>query len=277
LYVVGTPIGNLEDMSFRAVRMLREVQIVLAEDTRQTRKLLSHYGISVRMLSYHQHNKRLRLDRALAALEESDVALVSSAGMPSISDPGFELIQAAVERGFEIDVLPGPSAVITAVVGAALPAPGFLFLGFLPRQRSARRERLSQAREVQASLVLFESPHRLADTLADVVHVLGDRRAVVARELTKRFQEYVRGTTVELAQRFASEPALGEVTLVIAPAPVVQPVDAQVAARSTLERLRSAGASRTAALRQVTAEHGISRNDAYAMWLELARDDAGEG
>lgn len=267
LFVVGTPIGNLEDITYRAVRVLGEVPLILAEDTRQTRKLLTRYGIRARLLSYHQHNKRARLELALAELTVGDVALVSSAGMPSISDPGFELITTAVERDIVVDVIPGPSAVITAVVGAAIPAPGFYFVGFLPRQRAERRRRLEALVEVPGSLVVYESPHRLVSLLADVVDILGDRQMVLGRELTKLHQEYVRGTVATMVELYESSEPRGEYTAVIGP-PGASHDDSHGAVREALERLRESGTDRGNALRVLMQEHGISRNDAYRLWLE---------
>jgi 16S rRNA (cytidine1402-2'-O)-methyltransferase len=268
LLVVGTPIGNLEDITYRAVRALTEVPLILAEDTRHTRKLLSHYGISTRLISYHQHNKVARLGTALEALAEGDVALVSSAGMPSVSDPGFELIRAAAEAGFEIDVLPGASAVITAVVGAALAAPGFLFAGFLPRVRGERRARLDALRGVPASLVLYESPHRLRSTVDDALDVLGDRPAVAGRELTKLHQEYVRGSLASLREHFRQREPLGEFTLVIGPDDTPAPEADKSEVDALVARLRTEGADRRTAIGRLTADLGLSRNAAYARWLE---------
>jgi 16S rRNA (cytidine1402-2'-O)-methyltransferase len=275
LYVVGTPIGNLEDITYRAVRVLSDVPVILAEDTRHTRKLLTHYGITTRMLSYHQHNKRARLDLALATLSDGDVALVSSAGMPSVSDPGFELIQAARRSGFEIDVLPGASAVITAVVGAAIPAPGFLFAGFLPRSRSDRRAKLEELRAVPASLVLFESPHRLRAMLDDCLLVLGDRQAAAGRELTKIHQEYIRSTVAELVARYRESEPRGEYTLVIGPDEQVEEIDASDAARAVITASRRDGEDRKSVLRMVEERFHMSRNAAYALWLEVAAGDDG--
>jgi 16S rRNA (cytidine1402-2'-O)-methyltransferase len=277
LLVVATPIGNLEDITYRAVRVLANTPLVFAEDTRHTRKLLTHYGISTRLRSYHQHNKTARLGAALEALAVGDVALVSSAGMPSVSDPGYELVRAATEAGYEVDVLPGPSAVITAVVGAALPAPAFLFVGFLPRTRGARRDRLAELRPIDASLVVYESPHRVRATLDDALEVLGDRPAVAARELTKVHQQYVRGTLASLRTHFTQVEPLGEFTLVIGPGPEPAPTDAEDEARALLARLRADGADRRTALATLSTQLGIGRNRAYALWLEVPErpSDAG--
>jgi 16S rRNA (cytidine1402-2'-O)-methyltransferase len=272
LYIVGTPIGNLEDVTYRAVRVLGEVPLILAEDTRHSRKLLSRYRIGGRLMSYHQHNKNSRLDTTLAALEHGDVALISSAGMPSISDPGFELIAAAVQRGIEVDVLPGPSAVVTAVVGAALPAPGFVFHGFLPRQRTHKRARLKMLAGLPLVTVLYESPHRLVDTLEEIRAVMGERSLVLARELTKLHQEYVRCTVSDAIEKYCRQEPQGEFTIVIAPGEPPSPEHNLDTARNEVIRRRLEGENRRAVLKQVSEQFGIPRNDAYAMWIE-AEDD----
>lgn len=270
--VVPTPIGNLEDMTLRALRELREVSLILAEDTRHTRKLLSHFGIKTPMLSYHQHNKRLRLAGALAALADGDVALVSDAGMPSIADPGFELIRAAIDADVRVEVLPGPSAVISAVVAAAVPAPGFVFLGFLSRRSSERRAALTTVMQLPYALVLYEAPHRLAPTLADMQTVLGNRDVVVVREMSKIHEEVVRGTTAELGERYAAEPPRGEITLVVAP-PAPQKLDLEPMIREQLLALRSHGESARSAVSAVTRSLHVPRNDVYRLWLDLERED----
>lgn len=281
LFVVPTPIGNLEDITLRALRVLRQVSLVLAEDTRHTRKLLTHYAISTRLLSYHQHNKLIRLDRVLTELEEGDVALVSDSGMPSVSDPGFELIRAAIEAGIEVDVLPGPSAVITAVVAAALPSPGFLFLGFLPRGARERRKRLAEVEPAREALVFYEAPHRLLSALSDVRAVLGDREIVVARELTKVHQEIARGTVSAMEERFGERPPRGEMTVVVAGASTVEE-DRTDEAEALLRQRYSAGEDRRSAVAAVMRDTGLARNDAYRLWLRVSGDaafpdDAGNG
>jgi 16S rRNA (cytidine1402-2'-O)-methyltransferase len=253
--------------------VLGEVPLILAEDTRHSRKLLTRYGVHGRLMSYHQHNKTSRLDTALEALEQGDVALISSAGMPSISDPGFELIAAAVARGVEVDVLPGPSAVVTALVGAALPAPGFIFLGFLPRQRSQKRLRLKMVAALPLALVLYESPHRLVDTLTEVRGELGERSLVLARELTKIHQEYLRCTVSEAIEKYRKLEPRGEFTIVVAPGEPTSPEQDLGRARDELIRRRGLGEDRRAALRHLTEKYGVPRNDAYAMWIESEETD----
>jgi 16S rRNA (cytidine1402-2'-O)-methyltransferase len=271
LIVVPTPIGNLDDITLRALKVLGEASLVLAEDTRHTRQLLVHHDISARLLSYHQHNKRERLTPALQALRDGDVALVSNAGMPSISDPGFELVQAAIADGIEIDVLPGASAVITAVVGAAIPAPGFLFFGFLPRHTGERRARLDELKLVRQSLVFYEAPHRTVHALRDMVAVLGDRSVVIARELTKLHQEWIRGNLEEVRARFGVAAPRGELTILVAGA--TDEVGPDVAAALEHMRVqRLAGESRKAVIDEVSHLFGLARNKAYRMWLDLERE-----
>jgi len=220
LYVVATPIGNLEDVSLRALRVLREVDLVAAEDTRHVRKLLDHYGIRKRVVSYHEHNERTRTPQLLAALRSGrSVALVSDAGTPALSDPGYPLVRACAEAQIPVVPVPGPSAAVAALVVSGLPTDRFLFLGFPPRRRPARRRFFEEVRDGRATLVLFESPHRLADCLEDALAVLGDRRAAVCRELTKLHEEVRRGTLSELVSWARQAAPRGEVTVVVEGAP----------------------------------------------------------
>src|SRR3990170_5899911 len=243
LYVVATPIGNLEDVTLRALRVLREVSLIAAEDTRTTRKLLAHHGIRNRLLSYNDHNKAARIPRLLHALREGDVALVSEGGPPAISDPGLDLVAAAVDAGFAVVPVPGPSAVTAALAVSGLSVRQFTYLGFLPRRAGARRRLLAGFRDDPRTLVAFESPHRLRASLAALRDALGDRRVAVCRELTKAFEEVFRGTLSDALDHFV-EPR-GEFTLVIEGAsasahaePVGPPLDA---AREELARHRAAG------------------------------------
>jgi 16S rRNA (cytidine1402-2'-O)-methyltransferase len=271
LYVVPTPIGNLEDITLRALRVLRDVPLVLAEDTRHTRKLLAHYSIRATLWSYHQHNKILRLDTILDALSRDDAALVSDSGTPSVADPGFELIEAARAAGIEVDVLPGPSAVVTALVAANLPAPGFLFAGFLPRRAAERRDRLAALAPLPYSLVVYESPHRLLAALGDIQHVLGDRAVVVARELSKLHQDVRRGTAEGLIEHFRDDAPRGEVTIVIAGSASESRADREAALEDLRRRSRT-GEDRRSAIRAVEARYGVTRNEAYRMWLQVEAD-----
>ena len=213
LYVVATPIGNLEDITLRALRVLGEVQLIAAEDTRTTRKLLSRYNINTRLTSYFEHNKKMRLPALLGMLDEQDIALVSEAGMPGISDPGYELIKGAVEKGFRVEVLPGCSAVTTAVAASGLAASQFIYLGFLPRRKNEKKTLLLSVSEEPRAIVCFESPYRVAATLLAILDALGDRNIAVCRELTKLHEEVFRGTVSEAVRHFAK--SRGEFTLVI--------------------------------------------------------------
>ncbi|MEA1872675.1 MAG: 16S rRNA (cytidine(1402)-2'-O)-methyltransferase [Chloroflexota bacterium] len=213
LYVIATPIGNLEDISLRALRLLQEVKLIAAEDTRTTRHLLSAHNIKTPLTSYHEHSKRAKLDYLLNYLEKEDLALVSEAGMPGLSDPGYELIVAAIERGISVVPIPGASAVITALVVSGLPTDQFLYVGFLPRRKRQRQRLLSSIVDKPRTIVAFETPHRLGEALSDIEEILGNRRLSVCRELTKVHEEIFRGRVSQAREHFA-EPR-GEFTLVI--------------------------------------------------------------
>jgi 16S rRNA (cytidine1402-2'-O)-methyltransferase len=213
LYVIATPIGNLEDISLRVLRVLREVKLIAAEDTRKTRRLLNAYNIETSLTSYHEHSRRAKLDYLLGYLEEEDLALVSEAGMPGLSDPGYNLIVAAIERGISVVPVPGPSAVITALVISGLPTDQFIYVGFLPRRKGQRRRFLSSIGDEPRTIVAFEAPHRLREALTDIQDILGDRRVSVCRELTKVHEEVFRGKVSQAREHFA-EPR-GEFTLAI--------------------------------------------------------------
>lgn len=213
LYVIATPIGNLEDISLRALRFLREVKLIAAEDTRTTRRLLSAYNIKTPLTSYHEHSKKAKLDYLLDYLDEEDLALVSEAGMPGLSDPGYELIAAAIGRGISVVPIPGASAVITALVVSGLPTDQFLYLGFLPRRKGQRQRLLSSIVDEPRTIVAFETRHRLREALRDIEEILGDRRLAVCRELTKVHEEIFRGRVSQAREHFA-EPR-GEFSLVI--------------------------------------------------------------
>ncbi len=213
LYVIATPIGNLEDISLRALRLLREVKLIAAEDTRTTRRLLNAYNIKTQLTSYHEHSKRAKLDYLLDFLEKEDLALVSEAGMPGLSDPGYELIVAAIERGISVVPIPGASAVITALVISGLPTDQFLYLGFLPRRKGQRQRLLSSIIDEPRTIVVFETPHRIGKALSDIEEILGNRRLTICRELTKIHEEIFRGS-VSQAREYFTEPR-GEFSLVI--------------------------------------------------------------
>jgi 16S rRNA (cytidine1402-2'-O)-methyltransferase len=213
LYIIATPIGNLEDISLRALRLLREVQLIAAEDTRTTRRLLNAYNIKTPLTSYHEHSKRAKLNYLLDYLEKEDLALVSEAGMPGLSDPGYELIVAAVERGIPVVPIPGASAVITALVVSGLPTDQFLYVGFLPRRKGQRQRLLNAIVDEPRTIVAFETPHRLREALSEIGEILGNRRLCVCRELTKVHEEIFRGRVNQAREHFA-EPR-GEFSLVI--------------------------------------------------------------
>jgi len=215
LYLVATPIGNLEDMSPRAVRILRESVLVAAEDTRHSGMLLKHFEINSPLTSYFEHNKISKLDRILEALATGDVALISDAGTPAINDPGYELVKAALASGFDVRPVPGPSAPITALTVSGLPTDSFLYLGYLPHKSSDRRKSLSQVSSLTYTLIFLESPHRIVDSLADILSGLGDRRICVAREMTKLYEEFWRGPVSGALEYFQSKEPRGEFTLVI--------------------------------------------------------------
>jgi len=216
LYLVATPIGNLEDMSPRAVRTLREARLIAAEDTRHTRQLLTHFDIHTPLTSYFEHNKLAKLDKILSALAEGDIALVSDAGMPGINDPGYELVKAALEAGHTVSPLPGPSAPIAALAASGLPTDSFLYLGYLPRNTAQRKALLREIAALPYTLVFLETPHRLQAALDDLLAVLGNRPMTAARELTKLHEQFVRGQVREVREHFAQHEPRGEFVLVVA-------------------------------------------------------------
>jgi len=215
LYLVATPIGNLEDMSPRAIRILREASLIAAEDTRHTGKLLKHFGIETPLTSYFEHNKLNKLDFILDKLSHGDVALVSDAGTPSINDPGYELVRAALASNFDVRPVPGPSAPISALAVSGLPTDSFLYLGYLPHKTSDRHKLVGQVSDIAYTLIFLESPYRIVESLEDLLSILGDRKICVAREMTKLFEEYWRGTISAAVEYFKSQPARGEFTLVV--------------------------------------------------------------
>ena len=215
LYLVATPIGNLEDISPRAIRILREVILIAAEDTRHTGTLLKHFDIKTPSTSYFEHNKLSKLDFILEKLSQGDVALVSDAGMPAINDPGYELVKATLASGWDVRPVPGPSAPIAALTASGLPTDSFLYLGYLPHKAGERRKAVGQIGNLSYTLIIFESPHRIVESLKDILSTLGDRRICVAREMTKMFEEYWRGNISGALEYFKSQPARGEFTLVI--------------------------------------------------------------
>jgi 16S rRNA (cytidine1402-2'-O)-methyltransferase len=268
LYLVATPIGNLEDISARALRILGEASLIAAEDTRVTRKLLTHYGIKSRLISYFEHNKISRLEQVLGALSEGDVALVSDAGTPALNDPGYELVREAVQKGHRVSVIPGPSSPVAALVASGLPTDSFLYLGYLPRKAAERKAGLKNVAGLPYTLVFLESPHRLADTLDAMHSVLGDRPIAVARELTKIHEEVWRGKISGAREHFR-EPR-GEIVLVVGgrpPAEASRWSEAQV--RSALNRRIKEGAAPTVAAAELVEESGWTRRDIYKLATSL--------
>lgn len=215
LYLVATPIGNLEDMSPRAVRILKEASLIAAEDTRHTGKLLKHFEIETKTTSYYEHNKINKLDFILEKLASGDVALVSDAGTPAINDPGYELVRAALASNFDVVPVPGPSAPVAALTASGLPTDSFLYLGYLPHKSSERNKSVGHVSNVTHTLIFLESPYRVVESLEDLLSILGDRRICVAREMTKMYEEYWRGNISGAVEYFKSQPARGEFTLVV--------------------------------------------------------------
>ncbi|HSP62426.1 MAG TPA: 16S rRNA (cytidine(1402)-2'-O)-methyltransferase [Pyrinomonadaceae bacterium] len=277
LYIVATPIGNLEDITQRALRVLGEVDLVACEDTRRTRVLLNHFGIKTKTISYHEHNERERAAEICQLLASGkNVALVSDAGTPLISDPGFRVANAAIELNLPVVPVPGPTAFVSALIASGLPSDQFFFAGFLPARANARRAKLEELSAIPATMVFYEAPHRIKATLEDALEILGNRRAAVARELTKIHEEIARGTLRELTQRFgAGSPARGEMVLVISGAladepSANQPGETGPSSRKLSERvseLEREGLDSKAALKKAARELGMKRAEAYRLLI----------
>ena len=271
LYVVATPIGNLEDITHRAVRILRESDLIACEDTRQTRKLLDHYGIARPVVSYHEHNEAARAEELADKLREGQtIALVSDAGMPGISDPGYRVIKLAIERGSKVVPIPGPSALVAALVGSGLPTDAFEFLGFLPARSGQRRSAIESLRNARHTVVIYEAPHRIREALEDVAAILGEERpVVVARELTKVHEEFIRGTAGSVLAHVRQHDLKGEITLLIGPGPGAS---SSAARKTVAERLHEivseSGLKEKEALKILAKETGLSKS---AVYRELQR------
>lgn len=266
LYLVATPIGNLADITHRALQVLKDVDLIACEDTRHTHKLLQHYGITTKTISYHEHNEQQRAAQLVDLLKQgSDIAVVSDAGTPSISDPGFRLVRAAIESDVLVVPVPGPSALVSALIAAGLPTDEFFFGGFLPSRSNARRARLNELRSVPGTLIFYEAPHRLATTLKDAYEVLGEREAVVARELTKLHEEIRRGRLSELSKHYADkESPRGEIVVLIDRNVIEEPVSESAASVAALvDRFEQDGLGHRAALKKAARELGLSRAEAY--------------
>lgn len=283
LYLVSTPIGNLEDITLRALRILKEADAIACEDTRHTQKLLNHYGIQARTVSYHEHNEHTRaLELVDEMLQGASVALVSDAGTPVISDPGHRLVALCIERGIPVIPIPGASSALAALAASGIPSERFLFAGFLPARQGARRKALAALASGDSTLIFFEAPHRIGPMLADAAEVLGPRPAVLGREITKLHEEFLRGTLSELSTRVGTSPLRGEITLVVGP-PISAGAESLPQGLSLRQRVdqivQVEGADRKAALKQAAREFGIPRREAYKQLLlnGNSKDSGGKG
>jgi 16S rRNA (cytidine1402-2'-O)-methyltransferase len=276
LYLVATPIGNLEDISLRALRILKQVKLIAAEDTRTARHLLSHFEIATPLTSYFEHNKLDKIENILAALDAGDVALISEAGMPGLADPGYELVRAALARGIRVVPVPGPSALTTALVASGLPTDQFVYLGFLPRQKGARRKLLQSVADEPRTLIAYEAPHRIDEALDDIAETLGDRSICAARVLTKIYEEFFRGSVSAAREHFALHAPRGEFTLVIAGKTAAaeaadQPSNPPWDDDRVLESVRdliATGLARTEAVKRVARASGRDRREVYQLAMD---------
>jgi 16S rRNA (cytidine1402-2'-O)-methyltransferase len=273
LFLVGTPIGNLEDITLRAVRVLKEVDVIACEDTRQTQKLLNHYGIATRTISYHEHNEMTRAPELVKEMQAgASIALVTDAGMPGISDPGFRLISLAIQHHLPVVPIPGASAFLAALVASGLPTDSFRFSGFLPAKRGERRAALSAIKDSPRAQVFYEAPHRIVETLTDVVEILGEvRHVVVAREVTKLHEEFLRGRAGEVLETLKSRDGVkGEITLLIGKAEEAElrpAVPVRMSVRPRVEQIMvEEKVDEKTALKKVAKERGISKSEAYREW-----------
>ncbi len=274
LYVVATPIGNLEDITHRALRVLGEVELIACEDTRQTHKLLEHYGIRKPAISYHEHNEAQRAGELIARLERgADIALVSDAGTPLISDPGFRLVSKAAERGIRVVPLPGASAVTAALAASGLPTDSFHFAGFLPAKASQRRKTLERLKDLEATLIFYEAPHRILGALQDLAQVLGERPVAVAREITKLHEEFLRGSPDEVRAALAARPVVkGEITLLVGKGQAPPSSAADIA--TEVAELIQDGMGRMEAIKTVAQQRGLAKRQVYA---EVEKAERGGG
>jgi len=269
LYLVATPIGNLEDITLRALRVLKEADLVACEDTRQAQKLLGHYGLRKRLVSYHEHNEMTRAPELVIEMEQgARAALVSDAGMPVISDPGHRLVALCLRHRIPVVPIPGPSALVAALAASGMPTEEFLFVGFLPSRAGERRKALAQLASQPRTLVLYEAPHRLEDTLKDAASILGARPAVIAREVTKRHEEFLRGHLPELLERVRRKPPRGEMTLLIGGGSEPQPAPTDLPLAARVEQIMQEGKmDHKAALKQAARERGLAKREAYKQLL----------
>jgi len=275
LYVVATPIGNLADITHRAIQTLKDVDLIACEDTRHTRKLLQHFGINTKTVSYHEHNEADRGQQLIEKLKQgTNVAIVSDAGTPAISDPGFKLVREAIANEITVVPVPGPSALITALTAAGLPTDEFFFAGFLPSKTTARQSRLQELKSIPGTIIFYEAPHRLAATLGDALEVLGERHVVIARELTKLHEELRRGRLSELADHYSREDPRGEIVVLIDRTVLNSTVEkTQQSVSDLVAHFEAEGQDHRAALKKAARELGLSRAEAYRKLLaERGRD-----
>ncbi|MBP6821962.1 MAG: 16S rRNA (cytidine(1402)-2'-O)-methyltransferase [Acidobacteria bacterium] len=278
LYLVSTPIGNLEDITLRAISVMKSVDLIACEDTRHTGRLLNHFGISKPTISYHEHNEQARADELVQhLLAGKSIAIVTDAGTPGISDPAYRIVLAAIENGITVVPVPGAVALVAGLVASGLPTDSFLFAGFLPAKKMARRTQLEELKTERATLVFYEAPHRIRETLIDALEVLGNRQASLARELTKLHEQFIRGKLSELVAHFDANQPRGEMTLVIAGSgddnlPQVETglISEQV------ERLMLGGLSRNDAIKQAAKSRGLTKREAYQIMLEEKETDEDE-
>lgn len=269
LYLVATPIGNLDDISKRALDTLRQVSWIAAEDTRQTKKLISHYDIQTPLVSFHEHSKKSRLNQLLARLEEGDLALVSDAGTPLLNDPGYELVRAVLEAGHTVSPIPGPNAAIAALVASGLPANNFLYMGYLPRKTSERFGLLSEVADLPFTLIFLETPHRLLAGLMDIKEELGDRKLAVARELTKLHEEIFRGTISQAINHYKESPPKGEITLVLAGKPRSREVWSEERLIAAMREGTITDTPPAELAGQLAAKSGWPRREIYKLIIEM--------
>ncbi len=269
LYLVATPIGNLADITHRALQVLKDVDLIACEDTRHTHKLLNHYGVNTKTISYHEHNEQQRAAELIDRLQRgTNIAVVSDAGTPSISDPGFRLVRAAIENEIVVVPVPGPSALITALIAAGLPTDEFFFAGFLPSRTSARRARLTELQSIPGTLIFYEAPHRLAATLKDAYEILGEREAAVARELTKLHEEIRRGLLSKLAADYTEKTDIrGEIVVLIDRNVIGAAATSAVSIATLVDQFERDGMDHRAALKKAARELGLSRAEAYRKLL----------
>ena len=273
LYVVSTPIGNLEDITLRALRVLKEVDLIAAEDTRRTRQLLTHYGIHKPLISYHEYNRRMREKTLLQELREGkSIALVTDAGTPGISDPGEDLVRGAIQESIPLVPIPGPAALVSALSVSGLPTESFLFYGFLPSKAAARKKWLASLKDRPETLVFYESPRRLGSLLEDAAQILGERRVVVAREMTKVYEEVYRGTITEVLDQLGGEEVKGEVTVILEGCPLPPKAETSSIVEALKYYSRDRGLSIKESVGRVAEELGVSRREVYQESLKLKEE-----